>query len=177
MNPGLSRRFAIENAFHFHDYSNPELLSALELKLKEQDLTATDVAKNVAIETLSRARNRPNFGNIGEVENLLSKAKANYQSRQASLPIQQRSPDAPFEPQDFDPDYKRSDNAATNLANLFADVIGCENIVSRLGKYQQMARTAKARGLDPREYVPTNFVFKGPPGQLDSYTHIYIFVH
>lgn len=71
VNPGLARRFAIEDAFHFEDYSNSELLQALEWKLNDQELRATDAAKSVAIEALSRLRNRPNFGNIGEVRHYL----------------------------------------------------------------------------------------------------------
>lgn len=60
-------RFAIESAFHFEDFNNDELLEILELKLRHQDLDATPEAKAVAIEVLSRGRNRPNFGNAGEV--------------------------------------------------------------------------------------------------------------
>lgn len=89
VNPGLSRRsvsalmllvisrisqrltkefrFAIESAFHFDDFNDDELLEILELKMKHQDLDATPKAKSVAIEVLSRGRNRPNFGNAGEV--------------------------------------------------------------------------------------------------------------
>lgn len=116
------------------------------------------------MEVLSRARNRPNFGNAGEVENVLGQAKTRWETRQSL--ISDRSYDAPFEPQDFDPQFDRQDNAASNLSKLFEDVIGCEEIVEKLGKYQQIARTMKARGLDPREQIPTNFVFKGPPGRL-----------
>lgn len=158
MNPGLSRRFAIENAFYFNDYNDAELLRALEWKLESQQLTATDNAKRVAIEVLSRARNRPNFGNIGEVENILSRAKILYQARTSS-------PDAPFEPQDFDPDYRRNENAAGNLAALFKNIVGSDGVVEKLGKFQRMAETCRTRGMDPREMIPTNFVFKGPPGR------------
>ncbi|THH18626.1 hypothetical protein EW146_g2397 [Bondarzewia mesenterica] len=165
VNPGLARRFAIENAFHFEDYSDPELLQALEWKLKDQDLSATDAAKTVAIEVLSRARNRPNFGNIGEVENLLSQAKTRYQERQASMHIGMRSPDAPFEPTDFDPEFDRGKHAVSNLAKLFEDVTGCEDIIEKLRGWQQMAQNVKSRRMDPRDFVPTNFVFKGPPGK------------
>lgn len=164
MNPGLSRRFAIEDAFQFKDYTEAELLQALEFKLKEHDLTATDAAKKVAMDNLNRARNRPNFGNIGEVENLLNQAKIRYQARQALLPVDQRSPDAPFEREDFDPEHDRNEHAATNLLRLFADVVGCDQIVEKLGNWQKMAKNMKALGKDPRDYIPTNFVFKGPPG-------------
>ena len=64
-----SPRFAIENPIQFDDFTNDELLQVLNLKLKEQDLEATEEAKQTAIETLGRSRNRPNFGNGDEVSN------------------------------------------------------------------------------------------------------------
>lgn len=165
VNPGLARRFAIENAFQFDDYSDSELLQALEWKLKDGDLSATESAKRVAIEVLSRLRNRPNFGNIGEVENILGQAKVRYQQRQATLPVSERRADAPFEPQDFDPQYDRHEHATANLAELFEDTVGCDEIISKLAQYQQMAKRLKKQGKDPRDIIPTNFVFKGPPGE------------
>ncbi|KAF8523225.1 P-loop containing nucleoside triphosphate hydrolase protein [Gautieria morchelliformis] len=164
VNPGLARRFAIEDAFRFEDFSDPELLEILSLKLKQQDLDATDKAKAVAIEVLSQARNRPNFGNAGEVENLLSKAKNNYQTRQASLPTAQRSFEVVFQPQDFDIDFDRAENSDERLKKLFENVIGCERTIEKLKGYQHIARVMKAKGSDARDLIPTNFVFKGPPG-------------
>jgi hypothetical protein len=131
----------------------------LEWKLNDQDLTATDEAKRVAIDVLSRARNRPNFGNIGEVENRLSQAKMNAQRRNAG-------PDAPLQPEDFDPDFRRGENAAMNLSKLFEGIVGCDAVIAKLDSYQKMAAACKARDMDPREMVPTNFIFKGPPGTL-----------
>jgi len=117
----------------------------------------------VAIEVLARLRQRPNFGNIGEVENLLSAAKTRYQERQSSVPFSLRNPNAPFEPQDFDPEFDRSKDAASNLALLFEDMVGAEDIIRKLHKWQQMAKTCKAMGKD-LQMIPTNFIFKGPPG-------------
>jgi hypothetical protein len=131
------------------------------MKLKDQDLEATDAAIQVAMQVLSRARNRPNFGNIGEVENVLSQAKIRLQGRSAPA-------DAPFEPEDFDPDYKRNEKADENLNDLFKDVVGCEAVVQKLRGYQQIDEACKVRGDDPRDMVPTNFVFKGPPGTLSE---------
>ena len=154
-------RFAIENAFRFEDFTDEELLKILNLKLKSQDLEATDDAKAVAIEVLSRGRSRPNFGNAGEVENQLGLAKGRHQIRQST---KKPSEDIVFEPQDFDPDYDRGAHASTNLAKLFEDVVGCEDIVAKLSGYQQIAQGMKAKGLDARGEIPTNFLFKGPPG-------------
>jgi hypothetical protein len=164
VNPGLARRFAIENAFRFEDFNDDELREILNYKLKAQDLSATDLAKDVAIEVLSRSRNRPNFGNAGELENLLSVAKNNHQKRMAQLPFSARSAEMLFEPQDFDPEYQRSASATSNLKEIFKDVIGCEKIVKKLEGYQRIAHASKQNGRNPRDLIPTNFVFKGPPG-------------
>jgi hypothetical protein len=66
VNPGMRRRFALEDAFVFKDYSVPELRLALEWKLREHEVTATPAALEVAMSSIVRARQRSNFGNIGE---------------------------------------------------------------------------------------------------------------
>lgn len=164
VNPGLSRRFAIENAFRFEDFTDHELLEILNLKLKSQDLQATDEAKAVAIGVLSRGRNRPNFGNAGEVENQLGLAKNRHQRRESTKKASERSSDIIFEPEDFDPEYNRGANASANIDKLFEDVVGCEDVIAKLRGYQQIAQGMKVQGLDPRGQIPTNFLFKGPPG-------------
>lgn len=139
----------------------------MEFKLQKHDLTATDAAMTVAMEVLSRMKNRPNFGNIGEVENLLSQAKLRFQAR-IKHPIGSAAAIAPFEPSDFDPDYKRGENATVNLRKLFEDVIGADPIIQKLEKWQTMAANLKKHGLDMRKEIPTTFVFKGPPGAYSS---------
>lgn len=134
----------------------------LNLKLKNQDLGATDEAKAVALDVLRRARNRPNFGNAGEVENQLSLAKNIFQARQSGMKASERMYEVTFEPQDFDSDFNRGASAASNLQKIFKDIIGCEEVVEKLDGYQKMTQGLKARGLEPRETVPTNFLFKGP---------------
>ena len=163
MNPGLSRRFGIENAFTFEDFTESQLREILAYKLKEQDLGATDMAKQVAGDLLDRAKSRPKFGNAGEVENMLGLAKGRYQKRLASVPANQRS-NVVFEPQDFDPDWQRGLNAAANLAKLFEDLVGCDGIVKKLGDYQKIAHAMKVSGVDMRKQIPTSFIFKGSPG-------------
>ena len=158
---GLSRRFAIEEAFKFEDFTIPELRQILDRKLVKQDLSATDGAKDVAMEVLSRERNRPNFGNGGAVENLLGHTKARYIARYrgSTPPI-----DTIFEPQDFDPEYDRHLHASENLDKLFEDVVGCDAVIGKLRGYQMLCRALKARGEETSDLIPTTFVFKGPPG-------------
>jgi Cdc6-like AAA superfamily ATPase len=80
-NPGLARRFQMENAFVFPDYNDIELLNILQHKAKAAGLRMDfDVAKR-AVRSLSGARAKPHFGNAGAVENLLSGAKLQLQAR------------------------------------------------------------------------------------------------
>ena len=116
------------------------------------------------MQVLDRERARPNFGNMGAINNLLSSAKQRYQQRQSKLPISQRSPDSPFVPADFDPDFQRHENAGANLSKLFEDVIGSDAIVRKIEGWQRMSQNLKEAGKDVRDLVPTTFVFKGPAG-------------
>ncbi|PVH84881.1 P-loop containing nucleoside triphosphate hydrolase protein [Cadophora sp. DSE1049] len=163
-NPGLARRFPLADAFRFQNFTAQELESILRSKLADDVLEATDEAIRVAMDVLEKASQRANFGNGGEVENLISKAKTNYQSRASTLPIADRPKEWIFLPQDFDPSFDRQKSAPSNLRKLFADVVGCESVIHKLETYQRVALAMKSRDLDPREYIPTNFVFKGPPG-------------
>lgn len=161
VNPGLSRRFPIASAFHFEDFSDNELRKVLEIKLKQQGYTATDQAKHVAMEILDRARNRPNFGNAGEVDILLDAAKARHQTRLSRGETQSA---AEIEALDLDPNFDRAERSDTNVGKLFEGTVGMEATVSLLQGYQQTVKTLKSIGMDPKENIPFNFLFRGPPG-------------
>ena len=163
-NPGLARRFDFDNPFIFEHYSESELQQILDLKLKKQGLNATPEAKMVASEIFSRARVRPNFGNGGEVENVMNQAKLRYQARMSKLPPAQRPDEILFLPEDFDPEFARGTTATLNCRKLFEDMIGCDEIVQKLEGYQRIAQNAKRTGCPIHELIPTNFLFKGPPG-------------
>jgi hypothetical protein len=165
VNPGLARRFPIASAFDFEDFSDSELRQILDLKLKDIGFQATDQAKQVAMDMLGRARNRPNFGNAGEVDILLDKAKALHQKH---MSIGASKHMDTFDAIDFDPEFDRGERAATNLPQLFQDVVGCDNMIKQFQGYQTTAANMKALGMDPRELIPFNFLFKGPPGKLSS---------
>ncbi|KAF2112085.1 P-loop containing nucleoside triphosphate hydrolase protein [Lophiotrema nucula] len=161
VNPGLARRFPLDSAFVFEDFSDDELRQILDLKLTDVGFNATDQAKQVATDMLRRARNRPNFGNAGEVDIILDTAKNLHQKHMSSGKAKHIDT---FEAIDFDPDYDRGERAATNLPQLFQDVVGCDNLIKQFQGYQKTAANMKALGMDPREQIPFNFLFKGPPG-------------
>jgi SpoVK/Ycf46/Vps4 family AAA+-type ATPase len=138
----------------------------LDLKLTKEKLITTEKAREVAMEVLKRASVRPNFGNGGEVDNLLSKAILARSRRIAK----EKKPDGddldavPLEPQDFDADYDRLSHAVKNTRALFDEFVGFEEIISKFESYQYMVQGMRMRNVDPRPYVPFTYVFKGPPG-------------
>jgi replication-associated recombination protein RarA len=160
-NPGLSRRFPLSSAFVFEDFTDDELKVILDLKLNQQGYLVTDQAKQVAGEVLKRARNRPNFGNAGEVDILLNDAKARHQKRRMQGTAKHI---CTLEAIDMDPDFQRGERAATNIRRLFEGVVGCEELIKQFEGYQKVVANMKARNLDPRNEIPFNFLFCGPPG-------------
>ena len=80
-NPGLSRRFRSEDAFRFADYNNAQLTDIMREKVRMYGLSITLPTAQGAIAIVSRERAKPNFGNAGAVENLLSRAKERMQTR------------------------------------------------------------------------------------------------
>lgn len=175
VNPGLSRRFPIASAFSFDDFSQDELRKIVHLKLKDQGYQASGQAVSVAMEILDRARNRPNFGNAGEVDILLNDTKARHQRRltmtrqkggdsQAPTKAGLVDDDTLLSAQDFDPDFDRANSSTTNVKALFKDTVGSEQVVTLLEGYQDTVRRLKSLDMDSKENIPFNFLFRGPPG-------------
>jgi SpoVK/Ycf46/Vps4 family AAA+-type ATPase len=161
VNPGLSRRFPLASAFVFEDFTDNELQQILCLKLKQQGFEASGQSKAVVKDMLNRARNRPNFGNAGEIDVLLDAAKARHQTRLSKGETKcQKS----LEPLDFDENFDRADRAETNIRKLFEGTVGAEDVIAKLEGYQDNAKTMKLLGMDPKETVPFSFLFRGPPG-------------
>jgi hypothetical protein len=165
VNPGLTRRFPLDSAFTFEDFSDNEMGQILDLKLSQQGFDTTSEGRRVALEVLNRARNRPNFGNAGEVDILLNLAKINQQRRLSSSKRLQKATTSTLLPGDFDADFDRADRTETNIPLLFDGVIGCEEIIKKLEGYRLTVKNMRSLGMDPKEQVPFNFLFRGPPGE------------
>ena len=59
VNPGLSRRFQLDNAFVFPDFSDQDLIKILIDKGKQQDLKISVRVAKRAVRKLARARAKP----------------------------------------------------------------------------------------------------------------------
>jgi hypothetical protein len=69
---------------------------------------------------LNRARNRPNFGNAGEIDILLNVAKARHQAQRTGGLTKYASK---FEAKDFDEDFDRANRSETNVKNSFRELL------------------------------------------------------
>jgi hypothetical protein len=163
VNPGLARRFPIDSGFLFEDFNDDEMATIFDAKLKAQDITTTERGRAVALEVLGRMRNRPNFGNAGQIGVLLNDAKVRQQMRFARDRVK---PTAILEAEDFDPDYTRAERATTNIELIFRGVVGCEKIVQQMNDYQNIAKNMRDAGMEPRDELPFTFLFRGPPGEF-----------
>ncbi|KAG9247288.1 P-loop containing nucleoside triphosphate hydrolase protein [Calycina marina] len=159
VNSGLSSRFPLASAFQFDDIDDAELSQILDLKLK-QSLKITDQAKTVVLDMLNRARNRSDFGNAREIDNLLGRAKEWHQTRRTKKLSKYANT---FEAKDFDEDFDRANQSDTNVKALFQGTVGQEAIMALLEGYQQTVQMTKSLGMDPKENIPFNFLFRGPP--------------
>jgi SpoVK/Ycf46/Vps4 family AAA+-type ATPase len=164
VNPGLSRRFPLDQAFTFEDFTREELDEILIMKVKQQGFVLTDRGRRVALEAVERARNRPNFGNAGEIDILLNAAKTRQQGRLAATNPADSLANT-LDAADFDKDFDRADQDGSTIKKLFEGVVGCDDIVSQLERYYRTVKNCRQFGLDPRGKVPFNFLFRGPPGK------------
>lgn len=170
VNPGLARRFPLSSAFEFQDFLDDELRSILDQKLQAQGFTASEEAKDVAMEVISLSRNQQNFGNAGEIDILLDRAKSAQQTRLNEREgSSSTSPITELKEMDFDPDCNRQDRAESNIQEAFADFVGADALAAKFQAYRRIAQISKDLGLDPREQVPFNFVFRGPPGESNRF--------
>ncbi|KAF3761456.1 P-loop containing nucleoside triphosphate hydrolase protein [Cryphonectria parasitica EP155] len=161
VNPGLSRRFPMSSAFKFEDFSSDELSKILDFKLKKDGFDATTQARSVVMEMLDRARNRPHFGNAGEINIMLDAAKLKHQSRLSRKETQAASV---LDARDFDENFDRAERSDTDVMKLFQGTVGNEEVVLLLREYQENVQAMRLLDIDPKENIPFNFLFRGPPG-------------
>jgi len=121
-----------------------------------------------ALSNLDKERRRPNFGNAGAINNLLSDAAMRMEARTKHLTPAEQA-DAQPEPADFmteaDAAAAAAGGAAT-AANVFADLIGCQSVLEKVKEWQATITASQRLGKDPLESFELNFLFVGSPGEL-----------
>lgn len=165
-NPGIARRFSIDNAFVFEEFDDEQLGKVLDLKMKKQSLRASSEARAVALNVLKLAKQRPNFGNGGEIDNLLSRAMLSFQRRFSTVAIEDRSNMAReglLIAEDFDPEYLRGRYAETEMDQDLG-MIGMGTQLNVIKELVRQSSATKKYNMDPKDIMPFTLVLKGPPG-------------
>jgi replication-associated recombination protein RarA len=167
-NLGLARRFQINNAFVFEDYSRDDLFFIMKEKAEKDKLKVGYDALRAGVEVLEKQKMMPNFGNGGAVVNLLSKAVTNRMGRmrRENRSTVEIASDRTFLPVDFDPESvaEGAEERRRRLDSLFADLVGCKSVFEKLHEIKKTIEFSQSQGRDPRDDVPFSFVFAGPPG-------------
>ncbi|KAI0546688.1 P-loop containing nucleoside triphosphate hydrolase protein [Xylaria curta] len=164
VNSGLSRRFPVERPFRFHNFDLKQLEQILKKKLIEGDLEYTPEAIEASKAIFERALMRPNFTNAGEVDSCLATAMLNYEGRISKLPSHEQALDAVLEAVDFDPDWDRGmRNGELDCRPTLEGRVQA-SIIDTLCGFQKRCFGARKSHINPRDVVPTNFIFKGPAG-------------
>eukprot|EP00978_Attheya_sp_CCMP212_P007254 scaffold16880_cov36-Attheya_sp.AAC.1 len=157
-NPGLSRRFPPEHAFHFDDYSENELLEILALNLTKYDLKATLEFKEKALEIFRVQKTQSNFGNAGAVELLvkgasLMMAKRGHNESNDTSVLKDCDIMDPGTNQ-----AEKDDDPLSRLDNLFK----MDLVKQKMEKMKMNLEVAKRDGDNTPEIG--HFVFTGSPG-------------
>lgn len=159
-NSGLDRRFQLSNAWNFPDYTDEQLcriLSAKALSAYGWDLGADEAS--TAVKVLARERRTASagrFGNAGAVDNLLAAVAVRMEARTKHLAPGQRALLAAPLSVDFDPELA-DDGSKLDASAVFADLVGCKEVLEKLKEWQATISTSQRLGLDPLQNFELNF--------------------
>jgi AAA+ superfamily predicted ATPase len=154
VNPGLSRRFQIENAFHFPDFDDEALIRITVAKARQQQVTLDFAVAKRAVRALAKARAKPNFGNAGAVDNMLSKAVSRMQVRAGAAGC--------LSVDDFE--YSGDGPDSESLGTLFDGLIGCNEVKRKMLELQSTVEFSLAQGKEATDSASFNYLFLGSPG-------------
>lgn len=155
-NPGLSRRFRSEDAFNFADYTDEQLTVIMMERAKVNHMYITEELARQAVEkVLSKQRSKPNFGNVGSVNNLLDHGKEKMMKRSDKKKINgmwSLISDDLF-------DVLPPDAALTSISKL----MNVGHILDHIHTLQKRVQVQLNKGTDPKKLLK-NYLFVGPPG-------------
>ncbi len=170
-NPGLARRFPIDNIVNFPDYEPSELWAILEQMLKERSLgwtAETEATLRTLINQLYAARDE-SFGNAGEMRNL---AESLERQRAYRITAGQLPWDSDLLVKDIPPKYAaylpQPVPSVDSVLEIVNDLAGLESVKEHLRNlvYQVQYESARLKADPTFQPGPSlqHLVFTGNPG-------------
>ena len=158
-NPGLKRRFNLGEAFLFEDFTDEEIRLVLKRQIVQAELYAAPATLDHAVALISQKRLEEGFGNAGEAEQMLTRAKLRHSAR---LSAGQNVTDMKLLlPEDFDGEITSLEKAR----EAFADLQNIDHVMSVLNSYEAMCCVADDEGTPRHELLSDcHMLFLGPPG-------------
>ena len=172
-NPGLARRFQLSEALRFEDFSDKDLKTVLKRMVVKERLVISQQTVEEAIKLVSRRRRLPGFGNAGEVENFLGRAKANKALRlaraAAAFDDAQRAGRSTLKLPRPDvlvlDDFVTEETSVAKAKEGFATMQNMDHILAYIHRLEATMLEKKREGKAPGEIVAdAHMIFTGPPG-------------
>ena len=155
-NPGLSRRFRIEDAFHFADYNDDELVEIMQKRAESDHLhVSKELARKAVVNVLAKQRAKANFGNVGAVNNLLNRGKERMMQR-----ADRRKKGGRWVLVESDL-YDETD--PNDAFKALSSLVNADKILEHIEQLQKRIKGQMQRGKDPKTLLK-NYCFVGPPG-------------
>jgi small GTP-binding protein len=166
-NPGLRRRFPMENVIEFPDYQPAELYAIFQKMLTEVKLAISESAQSQLEKVIEGmyALRKPGFGNAGEMRNLLDALRRCRASRVQRSGLPQT---APIEPEDIPPKYEgyilTSAAQPEEILKELNDFIGMKELKEQLRLWVGQLKYQQRYGKSAQKAPLMHMVFSGNPG-------------
>jgi thiol-disulfide isomerase/thioredoxin/AAA+ superfamily predicted ATPase len=162
-NEGLKRRLNLSEAFHFEDFSDEDIKKVLKNQIVNTGLTCEPTTLDFAVSEISKKRMEDGFGNAGEAEQILSRAKVRHGQRMSKI----TSSDASMKNRKLliRDDFAGEETSVQKAREAFAGLDHMGHIDAILNKFEAMVSVAIDEGRKPHEELANmHMLFLGPPG-------------
>ena len=177
-NPGLKRRFNLDEGLLFEDFSDIELRKILKDLIVFSNLSIDPITLDHAIKIISMRRRLDDFGNAGECSALLDRAKMKLSSRKSLSSSRQQHNNNKYKNNKnvsvvvvdrpnhlIIEDFIGEETSAEKAKSAFADLEATNHIMEIINELEDMMIEAKTQNRDPANIVDgLHMIFTGPPG-------------
>ncbi|XP_065661931.1 uncharacterized protein LOC100206283 isoform X3 [Hydra vulgaris] len=158
-NPGLARRFAMDYAFVFEDYSESELFVILKGVCKRENIQMSIEVSEAILKLLEKQRAQANFGNAGAIDNVVRAALAKASSRPLTSDGMIKLIPSDIGDGNVENEKEKSSDPFAPLEKLYR----VENIRQQLIEIKNTFQVAQTECSKDRPELG-HFVFQGAPG-------------
>jgi hypothetical protein len=169
-NPGFARRFNVDEALLFEDYTDSELRDILKAMVVKAGLVIDPETATEAVRLVAEGRRLPAFGNAGAVENILGRAKVNKAVRLSSALQEWREGRAsgaarPHPDMLLMEDFTAHGVLTGSAKDMFSELYNVEHIYDLLDELEALLEQGQAEGKSPPQLLAgCHMIFLGPPG-------------